>query len=65
MTPDKITTIAGLITTVAGAIAMFFSAEVGPVITEVAKAVAIIFVAIATYFTNKTPDQMPRFMRKG
>jgi len=54
MDKDKITTISGLIVTLAGAVAVFFSDSVGPVITEVAKGIALVFVAVATYFTNKS-----------
>ena len=53
MTKDKITTISGLITTIAAAIAVFFANDVGPVISEVAKGVALIFVAVTSYFINK------------
>jgi hypothetical protein len=53
MNTDTITTISTAIIAVAGIIAGFFPAEVGPVITSVAKGVAIIFVAIAGYFMNK------------
>jgi hypothetical protein len=53
MTTDTITTISGLITTISAAIVVFFPAEVGPLITEIAKGVGILFVAIATYYINK------------
>ena len=53
MDADKITTISGLITAVAGGIAVFFGGALGDMVTQIASGVALIFVAVMGYFINK------------
>ena len=54
MTSDQVTTISGLITAIAGGIAVFFGGALGDLVTQISSGVALIFVAVMGYFINKT-----------
>lgn len=65
MSPEFATTLAGLIGALAVMVKFFMPETMGPMIDSIAEALIAIAIFLIGYFSNKTNEQMPRFMRKG